>query len=43
VVEYSREDQRRTADELERLPTDSMIERMLADYAVTRDQLRRCN
>jgi hypothetical protein len=30
------------ADELARLPPDSAIETLLADYAVTRAQLRAC-
>jgi hypothetical protein len=32
----------RAADELQQLPLDSQIERMLADYAVLRDQVRAC-
>jgi len=32
----------RAADELERLPQGSAVERLLADYAVLRDQVRAC-
>ena len=42
VVEYSRELQVRAAEELARLPEGSVIEEMLADYAVMRDQARAC-
>lgn len=42
VVEYTREEQARAADELEALPVDSVLEGMLADYGVLRDQVRAC-
>jgi hypothetical protein len=42
VVEYSREFQARTADELGLLPDGSAIAAMLIDYAVMRDQARAC-
>jgi uncharacterized protein YceK len=42
VVEYSREFQARAAEELDRLPEGSMIEEMLGDYAVMREQARVC-
>jgi len=42
VVEYSREEQRRVADEVEALPEDAVIIRWLADYAVLRAQLEHC-
>lgn len=42
VVVYSRTDMHRAADELQLLPTGSMIERLLADYAVLREQARAC-
>ena len=42
VVEYSREVQARTADELDLLPKGSAIAEMLADYSVMRDQARTC-
>ncbi|SLN76185.1 hypothetical protein ROA7023_04116 [Roseisalinus antarcticus] len=42
VVEYSREFQARTAEELRLLPKESAIADMLADYAVMRDQARVC-
>jgi hypothetical protein len=32
----------RAAEELQQLPANSAIERMLADYAVLRDQVRAC-
>lgn len=40
VVEYSREEQRRAADEVEALPEDSVIVGWLVDYAVLRGQVR---
>jgi hypothetical protein len=43
VVEYSREFQARTADELDLLPEGSVIVKMLADYSVMRDQARACS
>jgi hypothetical protein len=42
VVEYSREFLARAADELNSLPPGSVIEQMLADYQVMRDQARAC-
>lgn len=39
VVEYSREEQRRVAEEIEALPEDSVIVGWLADYAVLRAQM----
>jgi hypothetical protein len=43
VVAYSREFLARAADELERLPSGSAIEQMLADYQVMREQARACS
>jgi hypothetical protein len=42
VVEYSREFLARAACELDSLPAGSVIERMLADYQLLRDQARVC-
>lgn len=42
VVEYSREDQARTAEELASLPDGSAIAEILSDYAVIREQARAC-
>lgn len=42
VVVYPAEVQRAAAAELERLPHGSVIERMLADYSVMREQARAC-
>lgn len=42
VVEYSRDEQRRMAEEVEALPEDSVIVGWLADYAVLRGQVRAC-
>jgi hypothetical protein len=42
VVAYPRDLLARVADELERLPADSAIERLLSDYAVLREQARAC-
>jgi len=42
VVPYSREFLSRAADEINRLPSGSAIEHMLADYQVMRDQARAC-
>ena len=42
VVDYSREFQRRAADELELLPDGSAIAEMLSDYSVMRAQGRIC-
>ena len=40
VVEYSRAEQARVADELAALPPGAAIAEWLADYAVLREQLR---
>lgn len=42
VVEYDREFQVKAAEELARLPGESMIAEILSDYAVMRDQARAC-
>jgi hypothetical protein len=42
VVEYSREFQARAAEELTLRPEGSAIAKMLADYAVMREQARAC-
>lgn len=42
VVEYSRDEQRRMAEEVEALPEDSVIVGWLADYALLRGQVRAC-
>jgi hypothetical protein len=42
VVEYGREFQAQTAEELAVLPEGSMIPEMLSDYAVMRDQAAVC-
>jgi hypothetical protein len=42
VVEYSRDEQRRVADEVAALPDGSVIVDWLADYAVLRAQVRAC-
>ena len=42
VVEYSREFQAQAAEELVLLPEDSVVEEMLSDYAVIREQARTC-
>ncbi len=42
VVDYTSADQARAADELEELPEDAVIVRMLREYAVLRDQARAC-
>ena len=42
VVEYSREIQARTAEELTLLPQGAAIVEMLSDYAVMREQARSC-
>ena len=42
VVDYSSADQARAADEVEALPGEAVIVRMLGDYAVLRDQARAC-
>jgi hypothetical protein len=42
VVEYSRAEQARVAEELARLPEGAAVVGWLADYAVLRDQARAC-
>lgn len=42
VVDYNAADQARAADEVEALPEDAVIGRMLSDYTVLRDQARAC-
>lgn len=42
VVEYDQGFRERAAAELELLPERSAVEEMLADYAVTRSQVRQC-
>jgi len=42
VMEYSRAEQARVAAELATLPKGAVIVTWLADYAVLRDQARRC-
>ena len=42
VVAYGREFLAHAADELDRLPSGSAIEQMLADYQVMREQARWC-
>lgn len=42
VVPYSEDQQKQAAAELGGLPRGTILERMLADYAVMRDQARAC-
>lgn len=42
VVNYSRAEQARAADEIAMLPDNAVIVGWLADYAVLRDQARAC-
>jgi hypothetical protein len=42
VVEYSRAEQARVAEEVAALPEGTLIVAWLADYAVLRDQVRAC-
>jgi len=42
VVEYSRVEQVRVAEEVAALPEGALIPGWLADYAVLRDQARAC-
>jgi hypothetical protein len=42
LVEYSRAEQARVADEVAALPEGAVIPEWLADYAVLRDQARAC-
>jgi hypothetical protein len=41
-VEYSREFQAQAAEEMAQLPEGSVIEEMLADYSLMREQARLC-
>lgn len=40
LVQYSAETQRKAADELDRLPKDSVVARMITDYGKTRKACR---
>lgn len=42
VIQYSREEQARAAEELELLPEGAVIVEMMADYSVMREQVRGC-
>ena len=42
VVEYGAADQTRAAAEIEALPEEAVLVRMMSDYAVLRDQARAC-
>jgi hypothetical protein len=42
VVEYTSAEQARAADEVEAMPEDAVIVRMLSDYTVLRDRARAC-
>ncbi len=42
VVDYTADNQARAADEVEALPEDAVIVRMVGDYEVLRDQARVC-
>lgn len=42
IVDYTMADQVRAAGEVEALPDNAVIVRMLGDYAVLRDQARAC-
>ena len=42
MVDYSRAEQARVADELAVLPKGALLPEWLADYAVLRDQARAC-
>lgn len=42
VVQYDRQTLARAADEIEALPPGAALERLMADYAVMRDQARAC-
>ena len=42
IVDYTSAERERAAGEVEALPEDSMIVRMLSDYVVLRDQVRAC-
>lgn len=40
LVQYSAQTQRKAADELEKLPKDSVVAKMIVDYKKTRDACR---
>lgn len=42
VVDYTAAERARAGDEVEELPEDAVIVRMLSDYAVLLDQARAC-
>lgn len=42
VVEYDAEFQARTAEEMQALPKDSEVVKVLSDYAIMREQARGC-
>ena len=42
VVEYSPADQARAATEVDAMPENAVVVRMMSDYAVLRDQARAC-
>jgi hypothetical protein len=42
AVDYSTAELARAADEVETLPEGAVIDQMLSDYAVLRDQARAC-
>ena len=42
VVDYTAAEQDRAAEEVEALPEDAVIVRILSDYAVLRNQARAC-
>jgi hypothetical protein len=42
VVEYTAHDQASAAAEVEALPEEAVVVRMLSDFAVMRDQARAC-
>lgn len=43
VVEYSRAEQQRAANEIDTLPEGAVIVGWLSDYAVLRDQVQMCD
>ncbi|WP_269429340.1 hypothetical protein [Paracoccus sanguinis] len=42
MVEYSPADQARAATEVDAMPENAVVVRMMSDYAVLRDQARAC-
>ncbi|WP_347267879.1 hypothetical protein [Paracoccus sp. (in: a-proteobacteria)] len=42
MVEYSAAEQTRAAAEVEAMPENAVLVRMMSDYAVLRDQARAC-